>query len=138
MLSDKTDKARVKACDFGGCRGPAAAGRVRRSTGRPVLALLRLRCCVSGAGKPPGWPAQTAFFSSISYTAGLSQFFRPGRNFHSLVGSAFYVAPGGCRRPPSLGSALLPASRTPVLPASCRSLRPWIANASSEMQPEAS
>jgi calcium-dependent protein kinase len=85
MLSDKTDKARVKACDFG-----------------------------------------------------LSQFFRPGRNFHSLVGSAFYVAPGGCRRPPSLGSALLPASRTPVLPASCRSLRPWIANASSEMQPEAS
>lgn len=40
MLSDRSDKARVKACDFG-----------------------------------------------------LSQFYRPGRNFHSLVGSAFYVAP---------------------------------------------
>lgn len=57
MLSDKTDKARVKACDFGGCRGHAAAGRVRRwRAGRC------LRCCVSGAGKAPGWPAQLAFF----------------------------------------------------------------------------
>lgn len=27
--------------------------------------------------------------------AGLSQFYRPGRNFHSLVGSAFYVV--SCR-----------------------------------------
>lgn len=26
--------------------------------------------------------------------AGLSQFYRPGRNFHSLVGSAFYVVSG--------------------------------------------
>ncbi|KAL4437336.1 hypothetical protein ABPG75_004475 [Micractinium tetrahymenae] len=40
MLSDNSDKARIKACDFG-----------------------------------------------------LSQFFSPGRPFHSLVGSAFYVAP---------------------------------------------
>ena len=30
--------------------------------------------------------------------SGLSQFFRPGRNFHSLVGSAFYVAPEVLRR----------------------------------------
>ena len=43
MLSDSSDRARVKACDFG-----------------------------------------------------LSQFFSPDRNFHSLVGSAFYVAPGVC------------------------------------------
>jgi hypothetical protein len=41
MLSDSSEKARVKACDFG-----------------------------------------------------LSQFFSPDRKFHSLVGSAFYVAPG--------------------------------------------
>jgi len=43
------------------------------------------------AGKPhaPCW--KLLCIALPLHAAGLSQFYRPGRNFHSLVGSAFYV-----------------------------------------------
>lgn len=107
MLSDKSDKARVKACDFGACMAHACADRSPPTGGACTSASP------THARQAAGRATQLAFPAA---RAGLSQFFRPGRNFHSLVGSAFYVAPGGF--PPfTPSSPLLRASPAPDLPA---------------------
>ena len=137
MLSDQSDKARIKACDFGARVGWVGTGwwdsawlqggphhrwgRARLAAAMPCASSAALLRSLDHA-TPPCLP--------LAWPAGLSQFYRPGRNFHSLVGSAFYVVSPQAARPLELPPrsqcrlAALPPTCTLSLSAPRRPLRP--------------